>query len=66
MKDFTKNEETDMALGLDALSQVPDGVKMPTGGTVLPFPDHWLFVTAHAVSRHKAGRNLPDTAEPTE
>ena len=52
MKDFTKNEETDMALGLDALSQVPGGVKMPTGGTVLHFPDHWLFVAAHAVSRH--------------
>lgn len=40
MKVFSKNEAPDMALDLDALSQVSGGGKMPYGGTVLHFPDN--------------------------
>ena len=40
MKEFRKNETPDMALDLDALSQISGGGKMPSGGTVLHFPDN--------------------------
>lgn len=40
MKDFSKDAAQDMALNLDALSQVSGGAKKPYGGTVLHFPDN--------------------------
>ena len=40
MSNSFKNEGPDMALDLDALSQVSGGGKMPYGGIVLHFPDN--------------------------
>ena len=40
MKKTIENEGSDMALDLDALSQVSGGSKMPYGGIVLHFPDN--------------------------
>jgi len=40
MKNPIENEGPDMALDLDALSQVSGGGKMPYGGIVLHFPDN--------------------------
>ena len=40
MNEEIKMEALDMALDLDTLSQVSGGGKMPSGGTVLRFPDN--------------------------
>lgn len=54
MGDFTKNEAPDMVLDLDALSQVTGGGKMPSGGTVLHFPDNCPYCGTKLIKTRSA------------
>ena len=54
MKNNIKNEEADMSLDLDALSQVSGGSKMPYGGTVLHFPDNCPQCGAELIKKRGA------------